>query len=222
MPLIDGKNCTPLNYDQVKLFGKYSLCLASDESRVLVTRSTSASGLHVTVFLKVVVVDTAGTMAVSSIRSAPDDSMLLCSSDLHIPVSKVFSQLVRKAYPPAPIGVIVVHCISLSPHRSAYSDDQAAAPLDGGKSTPRVRNCKVSSSSDVNDSLDVGECRQVERIRVRRGTKPRLQMLGRRAERCGVFENKALVTRYDDQARLSENQSAKISNAFPLSKSGRA
>jgi hypothetical protein len=160
-------------------------------------------------------------MAVPTIASAPGDSLLFPSNH-PIPDSKVFVQFVQKAFSSVPIGGIGILCVRPSFRNAACSYDKLFPALDSGDGRPLLRNLKVSSPLDADDSVDVCECRQVKRVRVRRGTKLRLQMLRCDAERCGVFESKALMTRCDYHALISENQSAKISNASPLSKSGRA
>jgi mannose-1-phosphate guanylyltransferase/mannose-6-phosphate isomerase len=108
------------------------ICVAAEEHRFLVVQAMQAAGVKGTVLLEPEARNTAAAMAIAAIALEPENLLLFCPSDHHIPDAKAFAQMVERGFAAAQTGAIVTFGISPSFPSTAYGYiRQGAARPDG-------------------------------------------------------------------------------------------
>ncbi len=120
VPLIDGKSLLQLTLERACLLSKRVICVASEEHRFLVAEAMQAAKVPGTVLLEPVARNTAAAMAIAALVAKPEDLLLFCPSDHHIPDAEAFAQVVRRGVAAAEEGVIVTFGISPTFPSTAY------------------------------------------------------------------------------------------------------
>jgi mannose-1-phosphate guanylyltransferase/mannose-6-phosphate isomerase len=120
VPLIDNKSLLQLTFERVSLMSKNIICVASDEHRFLVTDAMQAALVEGSVLLEPVARNTAPAMAVAALNAKPEDLLLFCPSDHHIPDAEAFVRTVRQGVEEAKEGAIVTLGITPTFPSTAY------------------------------------------------------------------------------------------------------
>ena len=132
VPLIEGKSLLQLTLERVCMLDRDVICVAAEEHRFLVVQAMQAAGVKGTVLLEPEARNTAAAMAIAAIALEPENLLLFCPSDHHIPDAKAFAQMVERGFAAAQTGAIVTFGISPSFPSTAYGYiRQGAARPDG-------------------------------------------------------------------------------------------
>jgi mannose-1-phosphate guanylyltransferase/mannose-6-phosphate isomerase len=137
VPLIGNKSLLQLTLERVALLSRNVICVASDEHRFLVSEALQAAKVQGTVLLEPAARNTAAAMALAALTSAsvtskPDNLLLFCPSDHHIPDAAAFAQVVQQGVTAAQAGAIVTFGISPTFPSTAYGYiRQGSARSDG-------------------------------------------------------------------------------------------
>jgi mannose-1-phosphate guanylyltransferase/mannose-6-phosphate isomerase len=120
VPLIGAKSLLQITLERVSLLSQSVICVASDEHRFLVAEAFQAAKVKGTVLLEPVARNTAAAMAIAALTAKPDDLLLFCPSDHHIPDEFAFAQVVQSGVAAALGGAIVTFGISPTFPSTAY------------------------------------------------------------------------------------------------------
>lgn len=135
VPIIGNKSLLQVTLERVFLFSKNVICVAADEHRFLVADVLQAAKVQGTVLLEPVARNTAAAMAIAALSTfpaKPEDLLLFCPSDHHIPDAAAFAQLVQQGVAAAQAGAIVTFGISPTFPSTAYGYiRQGSARPDG-------------------------------------------------------------------------------------------
>ena len=132
VPLIDGKSLLQLTLERVAALGSRVVCVASDEHRFLVAEAMQAAKVQGTVLLEPMPRNTAAAMAIAALTAKPEDLLLFCPSDHHIPDLSAFAKVVQQGVAAAAQGAIVTFGIAPSFPSTAYGYiRQGSARADG-------------------------------------------------------------------------------------------
>jgi mannose-1-phosphate guanylyltransferase/mannose-6-phosphate isomerase len=132
VPLIGNKSLLQLTLERVSLLSTNVICVTSDEHRFLVADAMQAAQVKGSVLLEPVARNTAAAMALAALTAKPDDLLLFCPSDHHIPDSAAFAQVVTKGVGQAQDGAIVTFGITPTYPSTAYGYiRQGKARADG-------------------------------------------------------------------------------------------
>lgn len=112
VPLIDGKSLLRLTLDRVSqvnpgIAATQVVCIAAEDHRFLVVDALKASGAQGRIILEPGGRNTAPAMALAALCAKPDDLLLFCPADHHIPDSAAFAAIVQQGRPAAERGAIV-------------------------------------------------------------------------------------------------------------------
>jgi mannose-1-phosphate guanylyltransferase / mannose-6-phosphate isomerase len=111
VPLIDGKSLLALTLERVApLTDKFTgvVCVGAEEHRFLVLEAIAGAQLGGTIILEPVARNTAAAMALAALNArSPEQLLLFCPSDHHIPDVAAFTAMVRGAVACAQQGTIV-------------------------------------------------------------------------------------------------------------------
>jgi mannose-1-phosphate guanylyltransferase/mannose-6-phosphate isomerase len=121
VPLIDGKSLLQLTLERVSRIGTEVTCVGSEEHRFLIAEAMEAAAVEGAVVLEPAARNTAAAMALAALRaSSPDQLLLFCPADHHIPDAAAFCAMVQAAVPAAQAGSIVTFGVSPSFPSTAY------------------------------------------------------------------------------------------------------
>ncbi len=132
VPLIDGKSLLQLTLERVSLLRNSVICVASEDHRFLVAEALQAAKVSGTVLLEPMARNTAAAMAIAALVAKPEDLLLFCPSDHHIPDAAAFAHVVKQGLAAAQSGAIVTFGISPTFPSTAYGYiRQGSARPDG-------------------------------------------------------------------------------------------
>ena len=142
VPLIDGKSLITLTLERVGQLADPKvgvICVGSEDHRFMVAESLAAAGVTGSVILEPVARNTAAAMALAALKaSGPEQLMLFCPSDHHIPDAAAFAAMVRGAAACAREGQIVTFGVVPTFPSTAYGYiERGAARADGGNVVSR-------------------------------------------------------------------------------------
>lgn len=142
IPLVQGKSLLQLTVQRLAAVGAQAaanmLVVCGDEHRFLVQDTLESEGAQGRMLLEPAGRNTAAAIALAALAAAPDDLLLICPSDHHIPDAAAFAGLVRSAIPAAQAGAIVTFGVVPSLPSTAYGYiEQGAARGDGGYAVAR-------------------------------------------------------------------------------------
>ncbi len=120
VPLLGHKSLLQLTLERVSLLSEEVICVASEEYRFLVTEAMRASKVQGTVMLEPVARNTAAAMAIAALASKPEDMLLFCPSDHHIPDAEAFALSIKQGVAAAKDSVIVTFGVSPTFPSTAY------------------------------------------------------------------------------------------------------
>ena len=112
VPLIDNKSLLQLTLERVaQVNGDNTapevICVAAEDHRFLVAESMQSDKVKGSIILEPVARNTAPAMALAALHAAPQDLLLFCPSDHHIPDAQAFAAMVQQGSLAACQGAIV-------------------------------------------------------------------------------------------------------------------
>lgn len=120
VPLIDNKSLLQLTLERVALLSQKVICVASDEHRFFVAEAMQSARVQGTVLLEPVARNTAAAMAIAALLAKPEELLLFCPSDHHIPDAATFAQVIQNGVKAALAGAIVTFGINPTFPSTAY------------------------------------------------------------------------------------------------------
>jgi len=142
IPLVDGKSLLQLTMERLSKVSAQAaanmLVVSADEHRFLVQETLEAAGAKGRLILEPAARNTAAAIALAALAANPDDLLLICPSDHHIPDGQAFAEMVRHAVPAAESGAIVTFGVMPSFPSAAYGYiEQGSARSNGGAAVAR-------------------------------------------------------------------------------------
>lgn len=138
VPLIDSKSLLQLTLERVAQAGRDGttasevICVAAEDHRFLVSEAMQAARVKGQIILEPVARNTAAAMALAALTAAPQDLLLFCPSDHHIPDAQAFMAMVQQGIAAARNGAVVTFGVVPSFPSTAYGYiEQGAASGDG-------------------------------------------------------------------------------------------
>ncbi len=132
VPLVGDKSLLQLTLERVAGLGGRAVCVASDEHRFLVADTLQRAKLEGSILLEPVARNTAAAMALAAVQARPDDVLLFCPADHHIPDVAAFQRTMREGLTAAANGMIVTFGVVPSFPSTAYGYiRQGALRADG-------------------------------------------------------------------------------------------
>lgn len=134
VPLIGDKSLLQLTLERVARLSPQVIAVASEEHRFFVTDTMRAAQVSGTAILEPMARNTAAAMAVAALRARPEDLLLFCPADHHIPDAAGFASTVQKGVAAAEAGAIVTFGVVPTFPSTAYGYiEQGAARADGSQ-----------------------------------------------------------------------------------------
>lgn len=136
VPLIGGRSLLALTLERLGRLADAAtgvLCVTGEEHRFLVRDAIKDAGLSGRVVLEPVGRNTAAAMAMAAITAAtPEQLLLFCPSDHHIPDVAAFAAMVQRASGRAQAGDLVVFGVQPTFPSTAYGYIEAGEANEGG------------------------------------------------------------------------------------------
>ncbi len=120
VPLIGDKSLLQLTLERVAPLGQRMLAVASEEHRFLVADCLRLAGAGGTILLEPVARNTAAAMALAALHAEPDEFLLFCPADHHIPDAAAFARTMKEGLGAAGAGAIVTFGVVPSFPSTAY------------------------------------------------------------------------------------------------------
>ena len=124
VPLIGDKSLLQLTLERVAQLGGATavevLCVAAEEHRYLVVEAMQAARVSGSVILEPVARNTAAAMALAALKAQPNQWLLFCPADHHIPDARAFAAMVEQGKSAAGAGAIVSFGVKPSYPSTAY------------------------------------------------------------------------------------------------------
>jgi len=142
VPLVNGKSLLQLTIERLAGLGQRAtgdmLLVTADEHRFLVVDSMESCGANGRLLLEPLPRNTAAAMALACLTVPPEQLLLFCPSDHHVPDGKAFVELVQRAAPSAWAGNMVTFGVAPSFPSTAYGYiEQGAERGDGSRAVAR-------------------------------------------------------------------------------------
>lgn len=139
VPLIADKSLLQLTLERVQALGPRVLLVAADEHRFLVADSARLARVSESaILLEPVARNTAAAMALAALQAAPEEFLLFCPSDHHIPDVAAFTATMQQGLAAAQAGAIVTFGVRPSFPSTAYGYIQQGKPRpDGSQAVAR-------------------------------------------------------------------------------------
>ncbi len=137
VPLINNKSLLQLTLERVmhlvhEQSSSNPVCIAAEEHRFLVSETMKAVGTNGATILEPVSRNTAAAIALATLQSQPEELLLFCPADHHIPDSHAFTAMVNQGIRAAQAGFIVTFGVVPSFPSTAYGYiEQGALNTDG-------------------------------------------------------------------------------------------
>jgi mannose-1-phosphate guanylyltransferase/mannose-6-phosphate isomerase len=120
VPLIGGKSLLLATIERVSGLSRRLMVVGSDEHRFFIQDALHQTQVTGSIILEPVGRNTAAAMAVAALSAEPDELLLFCPADHHIPDAAAFCASVQKGVDAANSGSIVTFGIQPSFPSSAY------------------------------------------------------------------------------------------------------
>ena len=137
VPLVDNKSLLQLTLERVAQINGSGpspevICVAAEDHRFLVAEAMQGANVKGKIILEPVARNTAPAMALAALQLAPQDLLLFCPSDHHIPDAQAFAAMVQQGSHAARQGSIVTFGVVPSFPSTAYGYiEQGATSGDG-------------------------------------------------------------------------------------------
>jgi mannose-1-phosphate guanylyltransferase / mannose-6-phosphate isomerase len=120
VPLIGDKSLLQLTLERVGSLGERVVCVAADDHRFLVADMLQRARREGSIILEPVARNTAAAMALAALQATPDEFLLFCPADHHIPDAAAFQRTMREGLTAAGSGMIVTFGVVPSFPSTAY------------------------------------------------------------------------------------------------------
>lgn len=120
VPLVGDKSLLQLTLERVAPLGTTVITVAAEDHRFLVADSMRQAKVQGTVILEPVARNTAAAMALAALHAQPEDFLLFCPADHHIPDAAAFARTMREGVSAAQNGAIVTFGVVPSFPSTAY------------------------------------------------------------------------------------------------------
>lgn len=125
VPLVDNKSLLQLTLERVAQINGSGpspevICVAAEDHRFLVAEAMQSAKVKGHIILEPVARNTAPAMALAALQLAPQDLLLFCPSDHHIPDAQAFAAMVQQGSHAAGQGAIVTFGVVPSFPSTAY------------------------------------------------------------------------------------------------------
>lgn len=122
VPLIGDKSLLQLTLERVAPLGSRNgaVCVAAEDHRFLVAEAMQSAGVDGRVILEPAARNTAAAMALAALQAPPQDLLLFCPADHHIPDGQAFRTMVQEGVAAAAGGAIVTFGVVPSFPSTAY------------------------------------------------------------------------------------------------------
>lgn len=120
VPLIGDKSLLQLTLERVGALGERVVCVAADDHRFLVADTLQRAKREGTIVLEPVARNTAAAMALAALQAKPEEFLLFCPADHHIPDAAAFQRTMREGLTAAANGMIVTFGVVPSFPSTAY------------------------------------------------------------------------------------------------------
>jgi mannose-1-phosphate guanylyltransferase/mannose-6-phosphate isomerase len=152
VPLIDNKSLLQLTLERVaQINGRgisaEAMCVAAEDHRFLVAEAMQAAKVNGQIILEPVARNTAPAMALAALQLAPQDLLLFCPSDHHIPDAQALAAMVQHGVHAAQQGAIVTFGVVPSFPSTAYGYIEQGPASGDGTSKPDAAPRKLMDSS---------------------------------------------------------------------------
>jgi len=138
VPLIGDKSLLRLTVERLAQVNPSMVCVAAEEHRFLVAQTLREAKLSGTVILEPSARNTAAAMALAALAAQPDDLLLFCPADHHIPDATRFAAMVQQGCDAAQGGAIVTFGVVPSFPSTAYGYIQKGSTRpDGARDVQR-------------------------------------------------------------------------------------
>ena len=137
VPLVDNKSLLQLTLERVAQVNGDStatgvICVAAEDHRFLVSEAMQCAKVKGQIILEPVARNTAPAMALAALHAAPQDLLLFCPSDHHIPDALAFATMVQQGSLAARQGAIVTFGVVPSFPSTAYGYIEQGVPGGDG------------------------------------------------------------------------------------------
>ncbi|WP_419902600.1 mannose-1-phosphate guanylyltransferase/mannose-6-phosphate isomerase [Kiloniella sp.] len=136
VPLIDNKSLFELTVERVSELGDKVITVTSEEQRFMVTEQLQATGITGNIILEPEARNTAAAMAIAALHlcesGAPEELLLFCPADHHIPDGDMFSSTIKHGIPAAIAGAIVTFGVVPNYPSTAYGYIEQGKERDDG------------------------------------------------------------------------------------------
>ncbi len=120
VPLIGNKSLLQLTLERVAGLGARVLAVAAEDHRFLVADNLRLAKVQGTVILEPVARNTAAAMALAALHAAPEEVLLFCPADHHIPDAAAFARTMKEGLTAAGNGMVVTFGVVPSFPSTAY------------------------------------------------------------------------------------------------------
>lgn len=124
VPLIDGKSLLQLTLERVSHISPQArvktVCVASEDHRFLVAEAMLSARVGTSIILEPCAKNTAAAMALAALQAQPQNLLLFCPADHHIPDAVAFGAKVQQGCAAAAAGAIVTFGVVPSFPSTAY------------------------------------------------------------------------------------------------------
>lgn len=134
VPLIGNKSLLRLTLERTAGFSVHPICVTADEHRFLVAESIEQAGLAGSLLLEPEGKNTAAAMAIAALHVSlkkPEQLLLFCPADHHIPDTQAFQAAVESAASSAQGGAFITFGIQPTFPSTAYGYIQKGDSLGG-------------------------------------------------------------------------------------------
>jgi mannose-1-phosphate guanylyltransferase/mannose-6-phosphate isomerase len=138
VPLIGNKSLLQLTLERVAHLNAAAavqpnvVCVAAEEHRFFVADALQAAGLQGQIILEPIARNTAAAMALAALNAQPDDLLLFCPADHHIPDAQAFVLMVEKGRAAGRAGAIVTFGVTPTFPSTAYGYIQRGEARNDG------------------------------------------------------------------------------------------
>jgi mannose-1-phosphate guanylyltransferase/mannose-6-phosphate isomerase len=120
VPLIGDKSLLQLTLERVAGLGGPALCVAAEDHRFMVADTLRLARMQGTVILEPVARNTTAAMALAALHARPEEFLLFCPADHHIPDAAAFQRTMREGLTAAANGMVVTFGVVPSFPSTAY------------------------------------------------------------------------------------------------------
>jgi mannose-1-phosphate guanylyltransferase/mannose-6-phosphate isomerase len=132
VPLVGDKSLLQLTLERVASLGSKVVTVAADDHRFLVADSLRLAKVQGTIVLEPAARNTAAAMALAALNASPEEFLLFCPADHHIPDAAAFVRTMREGLSAADSGAIVTFGVVPSFPSTAYGYIRQGAPRPDG------------------------------------------------------------------------------------------